>query len=72
MHQEKRSERRTGNEREFEAQAEMLNAITGGLDGFGQTGDPAENVRRILVAGVTQILESMAEDDPTQRGKDHD
>ncbi len=55
-----------------EAQAELLRNITESLRGFEQRGDPAENVRRILLLHTAQILEAMREDGAKQGGKDHD
>ena len=44
-----------------EAQAELLRNITNSLRGFEQTGDPTENLRRMLLVRTAQILEGMGE-----------
>jgi hypothetical protein len=44
-----------------EAQAELLKNITASMEGFDQTGDPAENLRKILLVRTAQILEGLGE-----------
>jgi hypothetical protein len=44
-----------------EAQAELLQSITESMQGFDQTGDPAENIRKILLVQTAQILEGLRE-----------
>ena len=44
-----------------EAQAELLKNITDSMQGFEKTGDPAENLRRILLVRTAQILEGLGE-----------
>jgi hypothetical protein len=44
-----------------EAQAELLQNITDALQGFEQVGDPAENLRKMILVRTAQILEGIGE-----------